>query len=173
MTNWIIQGIGFVAFILLLLVFQTNKRRNMLYLKIAASALYALHFGLLGAWTGSAMNVIGVGRNYVFQQRTEKRWADKRYWLYLFIAIFAISGFFTWEGYHSLLPILGMTAGSIGFWMKNPKNTRLLILIASPAWLIYNLIVGSYPGIITEIFLITSVLVGILRFDIVKRWLRK
>jgi hypothetical protein len=57
----------------------------------------------------------------------------------------------------------------LAVWQKNPRMIRLLSLLSPPLWLIYNVLSGSYPGILSEIFLLTSTLIGIYRFDIRKK----
>ena len=165
MFNFLTQLIGFIALILLIIVFQREKRSHMLILKILSSVLYGIHFALLGAWTGSAMNVVAATRSYVFKQRTEKKWADNKAWLFVFFILIVIFGIFTWEGYYSILPMIATSLYTIAFWMKKPRIIRLLSLIGPPFWLIYNIIVNSIAGMATELLLVISILIGIFRFD--------
>ncbi len=65
-SSLLIQLIGLCAVVIAFLIFQTNNRTIMLKLSMAAGALWTIHFLLLGAMTGAAMNFIGVGRSYVF-----------------------------------------------------------------------------------------------------------
>jgi hypothetical protein len=163
---WIAQGIGFIAFIAALWVFQRNKRKEMLYIKVASALLFAIHFLFLGGMTGFAVEIVGATRSYIFAHRTEKKWAKSSLWLYGFIAAFLIAGLLTWEGYYSSFAVMGMIAGTISFWLKNPKHIRLFSLIAPPLWMLYSIIKGSIPGVAQEMFVLISVLVGITRFDI-------
>ena len=165
MFNFLTQLIGFIALILLIIVFQREKRSHMLILKILSSIFYGIHFALLGAWTGSAMNVVAAARSYVFKQRTEKKWADNKAWLFAFLILIIVSGIFTWGGYYSLLPMIGTSISTAAFWMKKPRLIRLLCLIGPPFWLVYNIIVQSIAGMVTELLVVISILVGILRFD--------
>ena len=162
---WIAQSLGFLALLLVVLLYQYNERTRMQYFKMAAGFLFAAHFALLGAWTGSLMNFSIVLRSYIFKKRTENAWADHHGWLFLFLGILIMASLFTWEGYRSLLPLLGTGTVTVGFWMKNTKHIRLLTAIASPCWLIYGFLVHSYAGIATEILSLASVGVGIYRFD--------
>ena len=86
-----------------------------------------------------------------------------------FIIIFIAVGLYTWEDYYSIFPIFSMVLGTITFWLKSTKLIRFLTLAMSPSWLIYNIIIVSYPGIMTEIFVTTSIIIGIIRFDILKK----
>jgi len=85
-----------------------------------------------------------------------------------FIIIFIIADALTWQGLLSLLPLGGTISGTISYWQKRTKWLRLLALISPPLWFTYNFISHSYPGMLTEIFLISSTLIAIYRFDIRK-----
>jgi hypothetical protein len=165
MTIWQTQSIGFLALVFAIASFQKDSRRFILLLQIIAGALYAIHFFFLGAFTGAIMNVFGVARNSVFSQRETKKWANSRIWLFSFLLLFLMAGILTWEGWHSMLPILGMASGTIALWLKNTKHIRLIALTSPPSWFAYNLMVGSIPRMLTEIFLFLSIIVGMLRFD--------
>lgn len=165
MNNWAIQAIGFGGLLFAIISFQKKDRKGILFFQILASSAYFFHFLFLGAATGSIMNILGAIRNYIFYNK-DKSWANKIFWLYFFIAIYIVCALFTWKNSYSALPLIGMIAGTISFWMKNPKYIRLVILISPPCWFIYNLVSGSIPGMITEVFSIASVIIGIIRLDI-------
>lgn len=166
MTYWTAQAIGIFGLIITFAIFQRSQRKEMLRFKMYAAVLYCIHFFLLGATTGAAMELIGGIRSYVFSKKNEAKWAQTKFWLFLFIALFMISGFFAWEGPHSILPIIGMIAGTCAFWLTNPKHIRLVSLIAPPLWLVYSIIVGSIPSIAFEVLMMSTVVIGIIRFDI-------
>lgn len=167
MQNYIAQGIGFIALMIAILSFQKNSNKGILSFQVISTTMFFVHFFLLGAYTGAVMNLIGAFRNVVFYSRG-KRWADSKIWLYVFIFASAIAGILTWKNLFSFLPIFGMILGTISFWVKNPKHTRYLNMIVSPSWLIYNFISSSIAGIFTEVIVIISIVVAIIRFDIRK-----
>ncbi|TCL67401.1 inner membrane protein [Hydrogenispora ethanolica] len=164
MKDWMIQGIGFVGLILAFVSFQNKQKQGILFYQILASLAYLCHFFLLGAFTGSVMNLLGAVRNGVFYQQDQKG-SGGRFWLYFFIAAYIASTVWTWKGYYSLLPMTGMIAGTISFWMKDPKWIRLIMLISPPCWFTYNLLSGSIPGMMTEVFNIISLAAALIRFD--------
>lgn len=95
----------------------------------------------------------------------DKNWAEGVKWLYIFSATFIITGIVFWEGYISLFPMVSMVISTVCFWVTNPKKVRLLMLPASPLWMVYNLINKSIGGFLTETFVLCSVIVGMIRFD--------
>ena len=158
------QIVGFVAVIISVTIFQFNKRTTMLRLGAVAAFIYSLHFLMLQAYTGSAMNLIGGFRSYIFfKVKPDKR---HRWILILFIAIASVSTYLTWQGSVSLLPFIASSLGGIALWHKKPKHIRRWALIVPPIWFTYNLLVVSYPGMVIEIIMFTSNLIGEYRFDI-------
>lgn len=160
------QLIGFVAIILSITGFQLNNRKHILLVHACSGLFWSSHFYLIGAFTGSAMNLIAVSRNYTFVKYRQR--FDRPFLPVIFITVFTLATAATWQGYMSLLPLLGMTTATIAFWQKNPRVIRLLSLIAPPAWFAYNFISHSYPGMIFEVFIFCSILIAILRYDILK-----
>ena len=165
----IAQLVGLIAMTGTISAFQINNRKGMLKVLIGTAFLYSVHFFLLGAYTGTAMNAVNMFRNYVFYNKYDKKWANSNLWLVFFIVLFIFMGLLTWQGWYSSLPVIAVVSGAVAFWMKNPRYIRLLALIASPCWFVYNFIVGSYPGMAVEIFTATSIVVAIIRYDILKR----
>lgn len=165
----IAQLIGFVALILLVIVFQRDNRKSMLRLMMAAALLYSVHFFMLGAFTGAAMNLLNMFRSYVFVNRDDAKWARHNWWLYVFLGAIFTLGVATWAGWYSVLAIVAVSVQTIAFWSTNTRVIRYISLIVPPCWFAYNLIVGSIPGMLTEAMILGSLLVGIYRFDIKKQ----
>ena len=164
---YVAQAVGCVGMVLAFISFQKGNREGIIFFQIMASFVFTLHFTLLGAYTGAVLNILGVLRNVVFLHR-EKSWANKKAWLYIFIAIFIIAGLITYKNIFSLFPILGMTIASIALWMRNSRHTRFIVIFSSPCWLVYNIANLSFPGILTESFVMISLAISIIRYDILK-----
>lgn len=162
----IAQIIGFIALGLLVILFQKDNRSIMLRLMLVAAALFSVHFLLLGAFTGAAMNGLNVLRSYVFERRNNKKWAKAWWWPFVFVAAVIVLGLVTWGGYRSIFVIIAVSTQTAAFWMNNTRKIRLISLISPPCWFVYNIIVGSVPGMLTEVMILGSLLVGIYRFDI-------
>ena len=166
MNQVIIQGIGFVALLFVVFSFQRYKRISILSCMLIGLVLFVVHYSLLHAWTGALLNLIEAGMVYVAHQKENKSWANKKLWLYIFIILFIISGLITSKTIVGVLAVLAQIFGAIAVWQKNPRTIRFIMLIPRPLWFLYNLSVGSYAGMIKEIFIFVSVLTGIIRFDI-------
>lgn len=112
------------------------------------------------------MNLIGSAMVFVSYKKDSAAWAKHKFWKYFFILLFLVVGFVTSKALVDYLPILAQVLGTIAIWQTNPKAIRFMMLIPRPLWFMYNLVAGSYPGMLTEVFVFLSIVVGIVRFDI-------
>ena len=73
--------------------------------------------------------------------------------------------FFTWDKWWSALPVVANIAATIGGYTYNARKIRVAgIFINSPLWIIYDIIVGSWAGILDEIVTEASMLLSIYRY---------
>lgn len=170
----IAQIIGIFAMLFNILSYQGKKQRTVITLQLFGAALFSVNYLMLGATVGGILNIIGAIRAVVFIFR-DKLKSDHICWLIAFIASY-ISVYilnFTVFGKDptafnliiEILPVIGMLALNIGFRLKNAANIRKCGLVSSPAWLIYNIVAGSWGAIICELFTLISIFVGMLRHD--------
>ena len=58
-----------------------------------------------------------------------------------------------------------MVSANIGYWDNNAQKIRLVNLaVASPCWLVYDILVGSWGGVANEVITTVSALVSIGRY---------
>ncbi len=158
------QFLGIVAFCLSILSYQQNEHKKIVIFQFIMNICFMTHYYLLEAYTGAILNTIGVLRNVVFMFK-EKRWAKSNLWIVFFSICCILAVAFTWDGIISFLPMTGMVLTTIAMGVNNPKLTRAFSLPSSPLWLVYNLINKSYGGVMTEVFNMTSIVIGMIRFD--------
>lgn len=157
------QFIGFIALGLFILVFQVNKRPAMLKLSMWAAFTYAIHYFLLGAYTGSALSLVTAIRNYAYSKYGTAKYRSLL--PVVFTIIFIAVGIVTWQGPLSFLPLCTSVAGAIAYW-QSPRVIRVVELLSTPLLLLYNVASHSYPGILIEILFFASTLIGVYRFDL-------
>ena len=168
------QAIGILAMLFNILSYQSKQQRWIIAMQLCGSSLFAVNFLLLGATVGGLLNILAAVRAIIFLFK-DKLKADRLPWFFgfvlLYIAIYILN--FTLFGKeptpHNLiieiLPVIGMTALSIGYRLKNASDVRRCGLVSSPAWLIYNLVTGSWGAIACEVLTLGSILIGMIRHD--------
>ena len=168
MLETVAQIVGFLGTALLFISFQQKKRQGILFFQICSGAVFILHYILLGALTGAALNFIGFSRSIVFYN-SDKKWAKSPWWLVFFIIISGIASAATWAKWYSILPAIAMMLTTVSYWLKNETKIRLVTFPSSPCWLVYNALAGSVAGVITECIVMSSLVIAIIRFDILKK----
>lgn len=159
---WIF-GVG--AMISLFLIYQQKERKKLLRCKLSADICWVIHYLCLGAYGGAVPNFVGIFRELVFVRRGEKKWAENRLWPVFFIAANLTLGLLTFNRPINILPLTASAFVTVSLWLKNPKLTKLISVPVSLAFLIYDLVVGSWIGMVNESIAILSLIISFLRKD--------
>ncbi len=168
MDNIIAQIIGVLGLLCNGLSFQQKKRKGILSFQICAAALFVVHYIILGAYTGAVINFLGMLRSIVFIN-SDKKWAKHPVWLGVFVVVFTVASIVTWVDWYSILPATAMVLTTISYWLKNETKIRLVTFPSSPCWLVYNILTGSVAGVLTECVVMSSLIIAIVRYDILKK----
>lgn len=156
------QIVGVLAVIFALSIYQLKKRESMLKTASLAAVLFAIHFLLIGAYTGAAMNIVGAMRNFVYSKFKTRKYS----WVaYVFLLLAIGMTIFTWQGWSSLFAMGATGISCIALWQQDPKLIRKLMLLVPPMWFVYAVVSGSYPVMFVEIAIFCSNIIGQYRFD--------
>ena len=165
MSFWLAQVLGLIGSLISFTSVQTGSRRKILLLQLLCCVLWIVQYGLLGAWTGVLINLLGLARGTVCAFN-DRPWASSRWWLVLFLVCYGVSPLLTWDGPYCLLLGLAMMLTTVALWSRNMRLTRLLFLLNSPPVFLYNLIAGSYTSAAIEVAAFCSFVLAVWRFDI-------
>ena len=80
------------------------------------------------------------------------------------IGILLIFTICTWDGWISLLPFASVGVTTVGYWTENAQKIRLSQLMGSPCTLLYDVLVRSWGGALSETITLVSIIVSIFRF---------
>ena len=124
---------------------------------------YTVHLLMLGAITGGISYVLNTVRSFCLGGKNKFL---KGKWMCVIICILQVLALiFTWDGWWSILPVAANIAATIGGYTYNGRKIRAVgIFINSPLWIIYDIIVGSWAGILDEIVTEASMLISIYRY---------
>lgn len=159
--GWVIgQGFGILAMILGFFSFQMKTPRKILFVHGAVSLTFCIHYFLIGAYSGMAMNFVNIARNFFYDRRTQKGSKSQTLPI-IFVAIQAAMCALTWEAWYSVFVLLGIGVNTYCMSFSNAQRIRVSVLISSPLVLIYDVFAGSVGGIICETLAVSSALIGI------------
>ncbi len=152
-----ILGLG--AMISLFLIYQQNSRKKILMCKLSADIFWVLHYFSLGATAGMIPNFVGIFRELVFVNRKTKKWANIPLWVALFIAVNFTLGILSYNEWYDIVPIIASAFVTVSLWIDNPRLMKLISIPVSLAFLIYDIFVLSYVGMINESIAIVSIII--------------
>ena len=155
--------LGFVSVALFFYSYQCTEKRKLVVIQTVATALSCVQYLLIGAFSGFALNVVCIIRNFTFYFRDKHNRTDLLSPI-LFSVCMAAASVFSWEGAHSLLITLGLVINTMCMGICDAKSFRKTILISSTLILMYNVFAFSYSGILSESISLLSVVIGILRY---------
>ena len=158
-----VQAIGFLGTILFFLSYQCKSNKNLFRVQFISYLCYTAHLLMLGAVTGGISYILNTVRSFCLGSKQD---ILKSKWMCGFICTLQIvTLFFTWGGWWSVLPVAANIASTIGGYTFNGKKIRAAgMFINSPLWIIYNIIVGSWAGILDEIVSEISMIVSVIRY---------
>ena len=155
-------GIG--AMFSLFLVYQQKQRKKLLVCKLCADLCWVAHYLCLGACGGVIPNFIGIFRELIFISREKRRWANHIFWPIFFICLIFL-GITSFDNTINILPITASMAVTVSLWFKKPKLTKTVLLPVSAMFLVYDVFVGSYIGVVNESLSILSLLISLFRIE--------
>ena len=158
------QILGGVAIILGLISYQMKTQGRIILMQALTGLVFVVQYLLLGAYTGMAMNLVGVVRCIVYYFRN-KRGSNEKVTPMVFAVIMAIIGILTWNAWYSVFMFLGLVINTLCLAFSDPQKLRASVLVTCPLVLIYNVLIPSpsIGGIIYESVAIISAIIGIVR----------
>jgi len=155
--------LGLIAIGLFFLSYQVFDKKKLLIVQTLATAMLCLQYIFIGAYSGFGLNVVCIIRNILFYHRDKKPLSGM--WLPIALAlIMAAVSLFSWDGYHSLLIIVGLMINTVCMGVLDSQRLRKSILITCPMILAYDAFAASYSGMISETMSIISAVIGIIRY---------
>ena len=159
----LIQSIGVAGTILFFLSYQCKSNKNLFRVQFVSYVCYTAHLLALGAVTGGISYILNPVRSFCLGSKYE--FLKGKAMCALICALQLVALYLTWDGWHSALPVAANIAATIGGYTFNPRKIRIAgMFINSPLWIVYNVIVGSWAGILDEIVTEASMILSILRY---------
>lgn len=155
--------VGSIGLLLLIAVFQVNNRRAILKIQFASCVVWMFYYMMMGGITASILIMLGAVRNYAF----DRYQAYSNLVFGIMIAIFIIVTVVTWKDWTTSLALIATVISTTAVWQKDPRRIRILSLIVTPFWVIYNFSNASYLGNVGDAVTISSLIFAISRYDLV------
>lgn len=158
----IAEIIGYTAVLGAFILFQQTDRKRLIFCKLILDFLWIVHFVMIGGYTTACTAFISIFRELVFVN-CDKPFFKGRIWLWIFIALYAVTPIFTWRGICSIFPAMASMGATVSFWVKSVKTTKKIALLVAMGQLVYEIAVNSYAAITNELVTIASILISFFR----------
>ena len=159
----LIQLIGVAGTLLFFLSYQCGSNRNLFRVQLLSYLFYTAHLLLLGAMTGGVSYMINTLRSFCLGSRW--KFAHSRAMCAIICIMQLAALALTWSGWLSILPVAANIAATLGGYTHNPQKIRIAgMFINSPLWIVYDVCVGSWAGLLDEAVTEGSMILSIVRF---------
>lgn len=162
-SNIGVQAIGLAGTVLFFASFQCKSNKNLFRVQFLSYLCYTVHLLFLGAITGGISYMINTFRSFCLGSKIEFAHSKQ---MCITICILQITALIvTWSGWISLLPVAANIASTVAGYTHNARKIRIAgMFVNSPLWIIYDIIVGSWAGILDEMFSEGSMILSIVRY---------
>ena len=158
-----IQGIGILGTALFFLSYQCKSNRNLFRVQFLSYLCYTVHLLMLGAVTGGISYILNTLRSFCLGSQNTFLRSKKMCWIICVLQVITL--LFTWDGWWSILPVAANIAATIGGYTYNARKIRVVgMFVNSPLWILYDILVGSWAGILDEIVTEASMILSIYRY---------
>lgn len=159
-----IQAIGFVGVAFFIASYQIKSNKALFMCQMIGCIIFCIQFFLMGAYTGAVSLIINIIRNLLLVKAKEWKWVSSKWTMLVIIAMLAAMTIYTWDGLISLLPFISVAVTTVGYWTNNAQKIRLSQFIGSPCTLVYDILIRSWGGVLSESITLISIIVSVIRF---------
>lgn len=163
MNNYVIQIICIAGTVLYFLSYQCNNNRSIFRIQFFSYFCYTTHLILLGAITGGISYILNMIRSLCLGSKNN--FLKSLAMCVVLCVLQLMAMVVTWSGWISVLPVAANIAATIGGYTNDGRKIRITgMFINAPLWIIYDIIVGSWAGVLDEAISAFSMVLSIVRY---------
>lgn len=167
--NFIVAQIfGLSGLVFTIVANYQNKKNKVLIFQILANSLCIVQYLLLNALAAASTYLVAVIRCSVFYIFDKKRREKSNFVLIFFAILILILGFLSYKDLFSVIPTVTAIIFTYGVWQDDLKKFRKIAFFVPVVWIVYNLHVGAYVGVVLTTIEALATLVAIIKLDIKK-----
>ena len=162
------QIIGILAVATFLLSYQQKQRKYIIFTNVISRCLYILQYLLLGAFAGAVLDVLGAVSSIV---------AGKKHTTFVYkyrkailvgmnLCIILAGGTIALlnHSWLDLFSIAGVLLHTNAFWLNEESKIRIVSLLGSPCWFVYNFTSRAYGSAVGDVLTILSILIAMVKY---------
>lgn len=147
---WFVQALGIIAWLILAASYYRKDTNKILVFQTIATALYCVHYYLLGAYSGLFICFFEVIRDFLYYKTDLDN-----YIFYGTVPVYIIYGII---GFGSFVDVLPIASSLIDGYSLTKKRDVVVIwaVISYTLWVIYDIFVMSYSCALTDGLVVVS-----------------
>ncbi len=159
--------IGILAVVLFVLSYQQKTRRYIVITNILSRVFYVTQYMLLFAFSGAAMDLTGLLVSLLAHKK-DKNFISKhiKLWVVASLLFIVAVGLLFYKDIFSILPIIAVIFEVGALWLTKEKHIRIVSLLSTPFWLVYNILCGAYGSAVGSVLAMVSIVSAFIRYDI-------
>ena len=159
----LIQAVGFLGTVVFFFSYQCKSNKKLFRCRFVSYLLYTVHLLMLGALTGGISYILNTFRSFCLG--CENKFLKGKLMCVIICLLQLITLAVTWKGFSSVLPVAANIAATVGGYTYNARKIRIVgIFVNSPLWIIYDIIIGSWAGILDEAVSELSMIISVVRY---------
>lgn len=162
------QILSFIAMVINMVAVQLKTKKQILLTIVVSNLLFVISYILLGAYVGALTCGIVAIEIIINTILEDKGKVTPKFLIIIYLIISIIIGITTFNSLIDLLPIIASILFILTLRQSKEKYVRLLILGNLTSWIIYDFFVKAYLAGISDLFVISSTITAIYRYDIKK-----
>lgn len=169
-TEYILSQISVViATIIFALSYFTKNKKVILALGLVSIVFYMLEYLLLHSYIAVGANFLSLLRTIWFYINDSKNKKEDYVSLIVSIIAFIVVSIVTYTNPLDIIVLVASIIFTYAIWQQNIFIYRLLSVLASVCWVIYNIYCFTIMGIILEVVLLTIKLISSIEYMITKK----
>ena len=163
MSFYLAQVCGFFIMVCNAICVQLKTKDKVLLYLVIANLFGIAQYFLLNAITAAVVYTISTIRCLVFYYYGKKDLKPSLAVLLVFELLVVVCGILSWQNIWSIIPIFVTLVFTYGLWQNNLKVTRISSAITGLGYVIYNIIVMAYFGVLVDGALAISSIIALIR----------
>ena len=173
------QIVGITGTVLYILCFQMKHRIGIIAMNATSRILFVIQYCLLGAFAGAILDILGITAAFVAAKK-EKGFVRRHIKLVFALTVTVIlaggalsivlalkaakDAITPFAVILSILPTVGVLLHSSAFFLTEEKKIRILSLVGSPFWFVYNTASKAYGSSVGDVLSMVSIISAMIRY---------
>lgn len=162
------QIVGLLAVAVFLLSYQQKKRKHIIITNAISRSLYILQYILLGAFSGAVLDILGLISSVIAEKKDLPFFKKHLKLIFFTVNIMIIASGTAIavinKSFLDIFPIIGVLLHTSAFWITNEKKIRIVSLLGSPFWFVYNFLSRAYGSSIGDILTMVSIVIAMIKY---------